>query len=596
MLEEKAQQILEKFNKAKTKRQLKDPIWQELDAYDRNQQWDLQTSPDWLPKPVTNFVHLVKYTKRAALSVDNPTGKLRAVSPTGMERVKQLDKAFQFVWERIKARKVVRQNIETAKLLGDGIAQVYWEEHKEGRMGRTVLGDEGYKFEGEIMVREVDVSSFYPDPTAFTLEDCQYIFIKERKPYEWLKKHPIFGKKMNAAPTDDEQGTAPSDRGEIYLRDYTTEQKGIVDFLTYYKKSANGEGGFTYSCTYLVDEKIVHHIPQITPNRYPFARLQDFPQRHDFWSMSTCQFILDNQRIINKIESIITMIGTLMQNPQKVVSKMSGIDPEEMTTYGNLPGVTWVSNDNPSQSVHYIQPPQIPTVLFNLLENAKSNIREITGMNEAYMGQSVGSLQTSSGVQSLIDRATMRDRDQMYDVELYVEQLSNLIIDFMVTYYDSPRMIRVMGENPNEYEFENFLGTDFADLEYDMFIDISAKAPITRMKEAQDAQTLLNMQGQYGHQFKTSLIKPQEAVEMMELTNKDKIIERMNMEEMQNRTEQAMQVAGMIAEAQMNGVPPEEIQMMATNMFEQMEEEMKGTGSSSNANNVQMAQSGMGGF
>ena len=33
--------IMEKFRRAKTKRQQKDSLWQELDAYDRNDQWDL---------------------------------------------------------------------------------------------------------------------------------------------------------------------------------------------------------------------------------------------------------------------------------------------------------------------------------------------------------------------------------------------------------------------------------------------------------------------------------------------------------------------------------------------------------------------------
>jgi hypothetical protein len=74
----------------------------------------------------------------------------------------------------------------------------------------------------------------------------------------------------------------------------------------------------------------------------------------------------------------------------------------------------------PHKRLQYVDPPQIPQVLFNMLENAKANIREITGLSEAYMGQSVGSLQTSSGVNSLIDRSTMRDRDQMYDIELYM--------------------------------------------------------------------------------------------------------------------------------------------------------------------------------
>jgi hypothetical protein len=582
----RAQEILAKFRKAKNKKQRREEIMKELDAYDRNQQWDLQNAPPWLPKPVTNFVHLVKYTKRAALSIDNPTGKLRAVSPAGRERVDMLDKAFQDTWERIKGRKVVRQNVETSKLLGPGFAHVFWDEYKEGRMGTTVLGDKGYHYEGEIRIREIDPASFFPDPNAFCLEDCEYVCVMERKPESWVKNHPKF--KTEGVESGE---NIPEDRGEIYNRDYVTETSGLVNFLSFYERKPNNEGGYTYTVTYLAGDKIVHS-QDLKPNRYPFAMLSDYPQRQDFWPMSTCEFILDNQKIINKVESIIAMIGTLMQNPQKVVHAQSGIDPMEVAKYGNAPGHTYTSNMPGNDAIRYVEVPQVPQTLFSLLENAKANIREITGMNEAYMGQAVGSLQTSTGVNSLIERATMRDKDQMYDIELYIEDLSKLIIDFMVTYYTEERQIRIMGKNPNDYTFVPFKGSEFADLEYDIFVDVSSKAPLTRLKEMQDAKELLNMQGQYG--FKTPIVTPQEAVKMMQFSNTDQIIERMNMDEMKNKEQELTQILDMSFNMLSQGASPQEVQQAALDALAQMEGGNEAMGSTSNANNVQAAQAGTG--
>jgi hypothetical protein len=588
MADKKANEILAKFKKAKTKRETREEIMKELDAFDRNQQWDLQNAPDWLPKPITNFVHLVKLTKRAALSIDNPTGKLRAVSPNGKERVDKLDKAFQFVWERIKARKVVRENIETSKLLGAGFAHVYWNESKEGKMGTTVLGDEGHRYEGEIEIRQIDPALVYPDPNAFCLEDCEYVAIMERKSKAWINNHPKF--KTN---NDIESENDPANRGEIYNRDYTTEQDGLVNFLSFYEKVPNDAGGYTYKVTYLAGEKVLH-AQDLKPNRYPFAMLKDYPQRQDFWPMSTCEFILDNQKIINKVESIIAMIGTLMQNPQKIVHAQSGIDPKEVAMFGNAPGHTFVSNMVGNQAITYIEPPQIPQVLFNMLENAKANIREITGLSEAYMGQSVGSLQTSSGVNSLIERSTMRDRDQMYDIEIYIEDLSKLLLDFMVTYYDQPRTIRIMGENPNEYDFEWFTGTEFADLEYDIALDVSSKAPLTRMKEMQDAKELLNMQGQYG--FATPIITPQEAIDMMDFANKAEIIKRMDLDELKTKETQLTEILNMSLDALSKGATLDQVQGNALQMLQEMEGGEQATGSTSNSNNIQMSQAGVGGL
>lgn len=573
---------MERFQRARKKRQERETKWKELDAYDRNQQWDLDEVPEWLPKPVTNYIHIVKYTKRASLAVENPTAKLRATHPQYADAVRKLQKALMYVWDKTKARSIVRDNIGTAKLLGDGIAQVYWDENKEGRMGVTVLGGKDNPYEGEIGIREIDPASFYPDPTAFDIEDCQFIHVVERKPIEWIKNHPRFKKNashLESLVNDD----SPEERGEIYLRDYNVESDGIIDFHAHYEKVPNDEGGFNYSVTYIAGNKVLHKIDKLKPNRYPFARLSDFKQRQDFWSMSTCEFILDNQRIINKVEAIIAMIGTLLQNPQKVVTESSGIQVSEVAKYGNLAGAVWLTRDpNPENSIRYVTPPQIPNVLFSLLEQAKENVREITGITQAYLGQNVGSLQTSSGVNQLIERATLRDRDQMYDLELYIEHLTEIMLDFMVEYYTDERWMRV-GDGDDENDFIRFVAQDYEDIDYDIQIDVSSKAPITRMREAEEARMLLEMQGQYGGQFGTSLLTPQEAIRKMHITNAEEIVERMDLEELQSRTEQAMQVAQMMHEAISEGIEPEEAMQMGMAMLEQMEEEMKGVGSTAPA-------------
>lgn len=567
----RANKILEMFASAKNKKQPKDAIFKELDAFDRNQQWELNNAPPWLPKPVTNFVHLVKYTKRAAFAVENPVAKLRPVSPQGQQRVEVLNKAYEDTFDRIKMRKLVRSNIETAKLLGTAIAHMYWNEDKEGRMGTTVQGDEGFHYQGEIEVTEIEPSSFFPDPNAFSIEDCEYIIVRERRPMSWVKKNPKFKDKFSKLEQTAPASNDPSDRGEIFQRDYGSDQNDrICDFLRCYTKTMNDEGGFDYNVEYVANGIYLLKEP-CRPNRYPFSILYDFPQRQDFWGMSTCQFILDNQKIINKVESIIAMIGTLLQNPQKIVAKDSGIDPKHLAKYGNAPNMVYTSNIDPRLSVHIIQPQTIPPQLFNLLEAAKQNIREITGLTESYMGQNVGSLQTSSGVQALIDRATMRDRDQMYDVELYVEDLTKMLIDFMTEFYDEERLVRIFDEKGDIVDWLQYTGSDFANLAYDVAVDVSSKAPITRMREAQEAKELINLQGQFGQQYPVQLMTPQELIKSLHLAKGDEIIARMNQEELNNDTEQAMQVATMMYEALTQGIEPEQVLSMGQQMFEQME-------------------------
>src|SRR6185437_12386634 len=93
----KADVILEQFEKAKRHRQKKDPKWKELDAFDRGEQWELggTPTPPWVPKPVTNYVHLVKTTKRAALAIENPSTMILGQSPQDHKLAKELQRVFE---------------------------------------------------------------------------------------------------------------------------------------------------------------------------------------------------------------------------------------------------------------------------------------------------------------------------------------------------------------------------------------------------------------------------------------------------------------------------------------------------------------------
>src|SRR6185312_15786360 len=226
----KNEQILAKYQKAREKRQIKDPKWKQLVEFDRGEQWDNSgVIPPWIPKPVTNYIHLVKTTKRAAFAIENPIGMLRPLSMQDEEPIQVLQKVYEYEWKNVGARKYVREALETGKLLGTGIVQVYYD-------GDELGGGTGTMHEGEVKMRHIDVSSFYPDPTAHKLEDCQFIHIVERKSIAWLKKHPTFGKKMKEVES---RKVSQSERGEIYQHSESSSYDGMIDFHTHYEKTPN---------------------------------------------------------------------------------------------------------------------------------------------------------------------------------------------------------------------------------------------------------------------------------------------------------------------------------------------------------------------
>lgn len=584
-MDKKVKEILAKFEKAKAQRQLKDPKWQELDMFDRGEQWDTKKMPPWIPRPVTNYIHLVKTMKRAAFAIKNPKGKLRPVSPSEIQDVEELQKGYDYYWKKINCRKVIRDVIETSRLLGSGIAQLYWNEDT------GVKGGSGHLYEGEIGIKEIDPSSFFPDPTARSLEDCQYVDIVDRVPLEWIKRQPNF---KNTSKIEEQRDMTDQDSGDIYMRDSTAHKnKGMVLFIQHFEKYRNSDGGWNYKVTYVAGETIVHEIDPLEPNCYPFEILHDFKQRKDFWGKGSCEVILENQKLINKVESIIALLGTHLQNPQTIVDRRSGINPADVARYGSTPGKTWLSNMRPDMAMTWRQPPPIPQVLFQLKETAEKNIRDITGLTAAYMGQNVGSLQTSSGVNALIDRSTLRDNDQMYDIEQFVERLSRKLIMFITSKHIETRMIRIDEEEGNEEISENnfipFTGSDYHGLDFDFYIDVSAQAPVTQQRAKEEANQLLTIQGQY--QFDPAIMTPKEYIKQSDIQYKDEIIARMDRDELMSKSQMLQEIVMMANEALQGGVPPEEVSQMSLAMLQQrMEQREQGIGSTVNAGQIQQRQ------
>ena len=207
------------------------------------------------------------------------------------------------------------------------------------------------------------------------------------------------------------------------------------------------------------------------------------------------------------------------------------------------------------------------------------------------MGQTVGSLQTSSGVHSLIERSTMRDKDQMYDFELFIEDLTIIILEFVTEYYTEPRIARLLKVEDKEPEFFEYIGADFKELAFDVSISVSSKAPISRLRKQEELDKLLTLQGQM--KFEPAIITPQEFMREADFIDAERFLDRMNMDEVNGVNAIMQETLQMMIEGVQSGLPPEEVGAMAEAMLTQRMEERQGGGTgdtSQHAGELQMRQ------
>jgi hypothetical protein len=61
-------------------------------------------------------------------------------------------------------------------------------------------------------------------------------------------------------------------------------------------------------------------------------------------------------------------------------------------------------------------------------------IQKVSGVDEAYLGQSYGSIQTTGGVTQALDRATMRDATRIKSIDRFIRKELELITQFYIAH------------------------------------------------------------------------------------------------------------------------------------------------------------------
>lgn len=547
----------QRFNRAKSEVQSKHSLWTKIDTFDRGEQWKDTSLPPWIPTPVTNYIRYVRTLKRANLASMIPSAKFSSRYLQFADDVARLQRAYEHVWETEGVPKIIRRSIDRALLQGTAIVYVYNDNDFFGGIYMNE-NDPGNKlYQGRIRVQRIPSANFFPDPDATSIDDpnMKYMEITSNLPLSLVKNNPRF-REYAGKFLDKLEGSHfsqdDSETGFIFNRDNipgmgspSVEGDEIVTLHTHFERFVNDEGDWQLNIAWYLSNTDfeLYRIEDYKPSVYPIAVLYDEEEEGDFWGTSTAMDILENQKIINKTSQTSSIIALLHQNPQKVILKESGINAQEMAREGTLPGKTWVSNTDPRASVHVLQQQDVPRGLLEMDSRMRQDIREVSGVNEAYTGESVGSLTTSTGVQSLIERATIRDKDKMLQIDEFVEQISNLIVLNIIYHWKDEREISITGPDGNLI-YETFQPLDDATIENIDWIvksDIYATAPTTQARRRQQADHLMQLQGQFN--FNPPIITAEEWIRFQDFDMKEEILRRIQEDRKRMERERPLQIA-----------------------------------------------------
>ena len=552
------------------RRQYIDLRWKELDAFDRGEQWSIAGQmPSWIPKPSTNYVSKVKRYKTGNLMLEDYLGELKPLAPENEAQIWMLQRFYEQLWDKLNMKYQILNVVRTSRLLGTGILYVGWD---EGYIG----GTRGHLYQGEILVKEIEPSTFFVDPTAFSLEEALYCGTFIRTTEDHILMDPTIEEKYKKDFKERRRvytgASGQEDRGEIYYnRDFGTYQDmEVVDLMAIYEKVPNDDGlGYTIRVSYIADGVLIKTVEELKPNNFPFVVLYQHKQRMDFWGISDCELILPNVKMINKVQSIIGTLATLYQNPQKVVFEGSGIDPRIVSKYGNAFGLVLMSKSpDLRNAISHVQPADIPLTLLNYVEFLKNDIEDFTGISQFASGASSGSVQTSAGINSMIARSLVGEQDEFLMFEQFLEKISYALLNNAIEYYTDDRVMRMRDTNPNndfEYEYIPFNAAEFQELAWDFSIDIAQKLKHTDQNKQQIMQMLSEWQMQYSPGV--ALVTASDIVKAFNPPNRDAILERIQQQEQQQDYEMAAQMAQVVMQAVQAGQPPEIVAQLIYSML-----------------------------
>lgn len=551
-------------------------MWIELDAFDRGEQWTQKgIMPSWIPRPSSNYINKIKRYKTGALILEDYIGELKPLAPENEPQIWMLQRFYEQLWDKLNVKYNLLDAIRTSRLLGTGILYVGWDENYIG-------GTRGHLFQGEILVKEIEPSTFFIDPAAFDLEEALYCGTFIRTTKEQLLADPSIESKFKKKFKEDRKVTAygmqsEQDRGEIFAnRDYSSYQDHVVDLITFYEKVVDDEGGFRIDVTTVADGVVVKKVEGIMPNLFPFVILRQHKQRQDFWGISDAQLILPNVKMINKVQSIIGTLATLYQNPQKIVFEGAGIDPRIISKYGNAFGLVFLSKSpDLANVIRNVEVADIPVTLLNYIEFLKSDIEDFTGMTDFATGQNSRSVQTSGGINSMIERSLIGDQDEYTLFEQFIEKLSYLLLHNAIEYYTDDRIMRMRDTNPNndaEYEYIPFRSEEFADLAWDYSLDIVKKIRHTEQNRQDIMRMLSEWQLQYSPDIQ--IVTAEDMVKAFNPTNRDVILDRIEKDKKQKSFDTAAQVVQEVVQALDNGYDPEMVAEIVYNVLNPQQQQL----------------------
>ena len=500
------------------RQQSRDTEYINNEAHYEGLHWQLANMTEDSPFIVKSDINHLKNAvdiRLGSLCASSYYGLLKPLSQDDVEAIEELNVLYRNEWFRLNMDTLIEEAIKKGCIFDNGYIEFGFDTDK-------IVGGTNAKREGVITANLVETANVYLDPSAESIDDCDFM-IKVMKPTvaKLKRDFPAWWEKLN---NKNIEGSAAktNDSGNIFVgRDYTTNQDNIIIVYAVYEKYKTKVQELI-SKEY-VDELTGELIPAVYDNidvtrvkityvsndiiletnkDYPF---EDFPLIPFQWEKTVqtpygvplLRGLTIPQKVANLIESSINNIAIHYTIPTWIISDDSGLDVDDVAKLINALGVVWKVTDI-NTAIKQLEPPQVNADIIQMGQTFVGYIKEYAGITGAYQGNIGTAGSTSQGTTDAIGRATIIDNNPINQISKFVEKLTRMLIQFMTRYYQGDTMYIREDLDDGKYDFKKFTIDDkFENINYDFDVDLASRSKTDKNRQYNLTKEIYQLQNQY---------------------------------------------------------------------------------------------------
>ena len=531
-----------------------------LDGTDRGKMWDVVSAkfPKYQLQPDSNWVNYIKENLVASIYTTGRYAELVPRSDEDIKYVTEFNSALGTIWDQVKADYYQFLAGERAALLNIGITMVGWRKDLLG-------GTANHWYKGDIVFKNIDPMKFRRDPYADVFDNSEFCYYYDDFSMAIIRTKDKYKKRIKeieAAVGDlDKSDLIPDAVTAATDRQKTTSTQSNYHKITYYYTKVpdltqNSKEGYVIVEVHLLDDKyVIYCNKDLKPRMFPFAVLYCYNPAGDLVGASEPAKAFTSAFTYNLLNSIYATHAYKAQRPPRFVNAASGINLRQFAKYGNDADKTFIVNGDATQAVHYAQFPQLPPELLQVKQDLGRDIRDCSGVDEMYAGKNTGSIQTTGGMDTLMDATSQRDNQKILLYEEYSKRLTELVVNNLIVYGDKREytVTDPITQQTKTVSF-NFPEVD-DDIRFRYTLDIQTYLPRNKTRLAAVANMLLEKQAQYKPDPES--ITVEEWLLMQDIPFKDMIYKRMGIQRNTRISEQVAMTLEMFATLVEGGMDPD---------------------------------------